>query len=84
MASGPDITTLLTGARGGGRASQSRLFEIVYNQLRRIAAGQLRRERLDHTLQPTALVHEAYVRLLGRGDVPWWLQTRLDGHAHVG
>jgi RNA polymerase sigma factor (TIGR02999 family) len=71
MATGSEITILLAGARAGDRVCQSRLFEVVYGELRHIAAAQLRGERPDHTLQPTALVHEAYVRLLGRGDVPW-------------
>ena len=66
-----DITTLLAGARGGDGDCQSRLFGVVYDELRRIAAVQLRGERRDHTLQATALVHEAYVRLLGRADVTW-------------
>lgn len=71
MTAGPDITTLLAAARAGDSDGQSRLFEVVYGELRRIAAGQLRNERAEHTLQPTALVHEAYVRLLGRADLPW-------------
>jgi RNA polymerase sigma factor (TIGR02999 family) len=71
MAARSEITTLLAAARAGDRDCQSRLFEAVYGELRRIAAAQLRGERRDHTLQPTALVHEAYIRLLGRGDVPW-------------
>jgi RNA polymerase sigma factor (TIGR02999 family) len=68
---GSELTTLLAAARAGDRDCQSRLFEVVYAELRRIAAGQLRGERPDHTLQPTALVHEAYVRLLGRGNIAW-------------
>jgi RNA polymerase sigma factor (TIGR02999 family) len=71
MTQGVDITTLLTGARAGDREAQARLFEVVYGELRRMAAGHLRNERRDHTLQPSALVHEAYLRLLGRLDVPW-------------
>jgi RNA polymerase sigma factor (TIGR02999 family) len=66
-----EISALLAGARAGDRECQSRLFEVVYSELRRMAARQLQHERGDHTLQPTALVHEAYVRLLGRADVPW-------------
>ena len=71
MGTDPDITALLVRARNGDADGQSRLFEVVYEELRRIAAAQLRDERRDHTLQATALVHEAYVRLLGRSDVPW-------------
>ena len=66
-----EITALLTTARAGDRQAQARLFEAVYAELRRIAAGELRNERRDHTLQPSALVHEAYLRLLGRDDVQW-------------
>jgi RNA polymerase sigma factor (TIGR02999 family) len=66
-----EISTLLAAARAGDRNCQSRLFEVVYAELRHMAAGQLRNERSNHTLQPTALVHEAYVRLLGRSEVPW-------------
>jgi RNA polymerase sigma-70 factor, ECF subfamily len=66
-----EVSALLAGARAGDRDCQSRLFEVVYAELRRMAAAQLRNERADHTLQPTALVHEAYVRLLGRSDVAW-------------
>jgi RNA polymerase sigma factor (TIGR02999 family) len=71
MGTDPDITALLVRARGGDRHGQSRLFEVVYNELRRMASAELRHERHDHTLQATALVHEAYLRLLGREDVPW-------------
>jgi RNA polymerase sigma factor (TIGR02999 family) len=71
MTTRPPITNLLAAARAGDRECQARLFEVVYSELRRIAAGQLRHERVDHTLQPTALVHEAYVRLLGRCEIPW-------------
>ena len=71
MTQGVDITTLLTGARAGDREAQARLFEVVYGELRRMAARHLRNERRDHTLQPSALVHEAYLRLLGRLDVAW-------------
>jgi RNA polymerase sigma factor (TIGR02999 family) len=55
-------------APGGGRESTDRLFERVYDRLRTLASGALRGERAGHTLQTTALVHEAYVRLsAGRG-----------------
>jgi RNA polymerase sigma factor (TIGR02999 family) len=58
-----DITVLLQNWSRGDRAALSHLVEIVYPELRRIAAGHLRHERPGHTLQPTALVNEAYVRL---------------------
>jgi RNA polymerase sigma factor (TIGR02999 family) len=71
MTTGPEISALLAGASAGDREAQARLFEVVYGELRRMAAGQLRSERRDHTLQPSALVHEAYLRLLGRPDLRW-------------
>lgn len=58
-----DITRLLHDWSGGDATALPRLVEIVYPELRRIAARRLRDERDGHTLQPTALVHEAYVRL---------------------
>jgi RNA polymerase sigma factor (TIGR02999 family) len=64
-----DITRLLARwADGDGRAFES-LMPVVYDELRRLAAHYLRHERGDHTLQPTALVHEAYIRLAGSRDV---------------
>ena len=64
-----DISALLACARAGDRRSESRLFEAVYSELRRIAAAQLRNERPDHTLDPSALVHELYIRLAGRSEL---------------
>ena len=55
----------------GDQASASRLIEVLYAELRAIASRQLAREREGHTLQPTALVHEAYLKLLGCGAVHW-------------
>lgn len=58
-----DATQLLLDASSGDESAVSSLFIVVYDELRRLAAGALRHERQDHTLQPTALVHEAYLRL---------------------
>ena len=67
----PDVTaTLLELSAGDGHAA-ARLLPLVYDELRRLAAGYLRRERPDHTLQPTALVHEAYLRLIDQSRVDW-------------
>jgi RNA polymerase sigma factor (TIGR02999 family) len=66
--------------RGDLRARDD-LVPLVYRQLRRQAAAYLRRERLDHTLQPTALVHEAYVRLAGQGRVAWQNRAHFFGIA---
>lgn len=51
--------------------AQARLMPLVYDELRRLAQRYLRRERPDHTLQPTALVHEAYLRLVDQSRVEW-------------
>jgi len=59
------ITLWLTNWRQGDQNASERLFAVVYPQLQRIAARFLRNERNDHTLEPSALVHELYVRLLG-------------------
>lgn len=63
----PTVANLLTQAGRGDSEALSRLLDVVYAELRSIAAAQMRGERPDHTLQPTALVHEAYVRLVGSG-----------------
>ena len=66
-----DVTQILADMRGGNRKdAMERLVPLVYDELRSLARAQLRHERLDHSLQATALVHEAYLRLLG-GDQPW-------------
>jgi RNA polymerase sigma factor (TIGR02999 family) len=65
-------------ARGDVEARDA-LFPLVHRELRRQAAGYLRRERRDHTLQPTALVHEAYLRLVGQAHLPW--QNRAQFYA---
>jgi RNA polymerase sigma factor (TIGR02999 family) len=63
------ITLLLRDVADGDKSALDRLMPLVYGELRRVADGQLRHERPGHTLQPTALVHEAYVRLM-RGEQP--------------
>lgn len=66
-----EITRLLRDARGGDAAAQARLFDVVYRQLRVMAAAQLRKERPGHTLQPSALVNEVYLRLFGDHGIGW-------------
>ena len=66
-----EVSALLVGAKAGDRACESRLFEVVYSELRRMAAAKLRNERPNHTLQPSALVHEAYLRLVGPAAEGW-------------
>lgn len=58
------ITQLLHEVRSGGEDAMNELLPLVYDELRRLAGSYLRRERSDHTLQPTALVHEAYIRMM--------------------
>jgi RNA polymerase sigma-70 factor, ECF subfamily len=69
--SAPDITALLTAWGQGNLAARDRLMPAVYEELRRQAKGYLRRERPGHTLQPTALVHEAFLRLIRQDRVVW-------------
>jgi RNA polymerase sigma-70 factor, ECF subfamily len=71
MAEINDVTQLLNKAQAGDRESLDRLLPIVYQELRRVAANQLQQERGNHTLQATALVHEAYLRLLEQREVDW-------------
>jgi RNA polymerase sigma-70 factor (ECF subfamily) len=60
-----DVTRLLAEVAGGAPAARERLLEAIYNELHGLAAGLMRGERADHTLQPTALVHEAFLRMFG-------------------
>jgi RNA polymerase sigma-70 factor, ECF subfamily len=66
-----DVTRLLLQWNEGKEEALDRLLPLVYRQLRGIAARSLRSERAGHTLQPTALVNEAYLKLVGAGDVRW-------------
>lgn len=65
------VTELLIDMRGGNQQAAKDLIPLVYSELRRLAASYMRRERLNHTLQPTALVHEAFVKLFGSESVAW-------------
>lgn len=65
------VTQLLQLAAGGDRRAADDLLPAVYDELRRMARAQLGNERPGQTLQPTALVHEAYLRLVGTTDVAW-------------
>ena len=66
-----DITELLNRFAHGDKQAEQNLVPRIYGELRRMAARQLRLERADHTLQATALVHEAYFRLVGAGQGGW-------------
>jgi RNA polymerase sigma-70 factor, ECF subfamily len=66
-----EVTHLLAQLSEGKREAESRLIPLVYAELRRLAAHYLRGERPEHTLQPTALVHEAYIRMTKLHDMDW-------------
>lgn len=76
-----DITRLLGEWGGGSQGALDQLSPIVHQELRRIAVAYMRRERSDHTLQPTALINEAYVRLLGQGRVSFENRAHFFGIA---
>lgn len=67
----PEISVILKDWSGGSRASADALLALVYDELRKIAARYLRKEKSGHTLQPTALVHEAYMKLIDISDINW-------------
>lgn len=74
----PDaILSLLTEVRAGSAGAEERLLAMVYPSLRRLASHYMRHERTDHTLQTTALVHEAYLRLLGGASIDWQSQAHF-------
>jgi len=65
------ITRLLLDWRSGNKDAAARLMELVYRELHEMASRQMRHERGEHTLQTTALVHEAYIRLCGAQQIRW-------------
>jgi RNA polymerase sigma-70 factor (ECF subfamily) len=81
MAPSPDVSALLDEWSRGDRRALDRLLPLVYGELRRVAARQLRRERVGHSLQPTALVHEAYLRLVDQRRVDWRSRAHFFGVA---
>src|SRR5215472_15202327 len=76
MSPGGSVTELLREARGGSREAADQLMPLVYAQLRKLAETYLEQERPGHTLPPTALVHEAYLRLAG-SEVDWRDRTHF-------
>jgi RNA polymerase sigma factor (TIGR02999 family) len=78
---GHDVTALLQAWSAGDTAARDQVMDVVYQELRRRAAGQLRRERPGHTLQPTALVHEAYLRLVDQRRIAWQNRGQFFGVA---
>jgi RNA polymerase sigma factor (TIGR02999 family) len=71
-----EVTRLLAAIQQGSSQATADLFPLVYDELRRLARAQMANERVEHTLQPTALVHEAYLRLIGDE------ATRWEGNGH--
>jgi RNA polymerase sigma factor (TIGR02999 family) len=74
-----EITQLLAAWSEGNQAALDQLYPLVYNELRRLAHGYLRRERKGHTLQTTALINEAYLRLVDQKHVHWANRSHFFG-----
>jgi len=77
----PDVTALLVEVANGNQAAQEKLVPLVYDQLKRLARRYMRRERAGHTLQTTALVHEAYLKLVGQHSPHWQSRDQFYGIA---
>jgi RNA polymerase sigma-70 factor, ECF subfamily len=73
-----EVTRLLIAMQDGRKDAAADLLKLVYDELRRLAASYMRRERPDHTLQATALVHEAYIKLAGQ-DATWQNRAHFFG-----
>ena len=76
-----DVTALLLAWGRGENEARERLIPLVYAELRRLAAGAMAAERRDHTLDPTALVHETYLKLVRQADIPWQNRAHFFGVA---
>src|SRR4051812_39506404 len=76
-----EVTRLLADLSGGNRSVVDQLLPLVYDELRQLAGGRLRGERPGHTLQATALVHEAYMRLVDQRGVTWRNRAHFFGIA---
>ena len=81
MSGAATITVLLQDLQAGDKRALDRLVPLVYSELHRIASGYLRGERHGHTLQPTALVHEAYLRLIGQNQPDYQNRAHFFGVA---
>ena len=66
-----EVTRLLQRVKEGDKAAEAEVVDLMYGEMRRMAAGLMRRERPNHTLQPTALVNETYLKIMGRGKISW-------------
>src|SRR5205085_12259263 len=76
-----NVTQLLVDWRKGDQKALDELMPLVYSELRRLASNYLRRERQNHTLQPTALVNEAYLKLRDQRNIRWQNRAQLYGVA---
>ena len=76
-----EVTLLLTRWANGNQQAFDELTPLVYKELRQLAASYLRKERQDHTLEPTALVHEAYLRLVDQKNPNWQSRSHFFGVA---
>jgi RNA polymerase sigma factor (TIGR02999 family) len=76
-----DVTALLAQVKRGDQEALGKLMPLVYNELRRLANHYMRGERPEHTLQPTAVVHEAYIRLVGLERLDWQNRAQFMGVA---
>jgi RNA polymerase sigma-70 factor (ECF subfamily) len=76
-----DVTALLSEMAEGSDSAAQKLVPIVYEELKQLARRYMRRERADHTLQTTALVHEAYMKLVGQESVKWQGRSHFFGVA---
>jgi RNA polymerase sigma-70 factor, ECF subfamily len=81
MGENPDVTLLLSALTRGDDGAASQLIPVVYAELRRLAGSYMRKERSDHTLQATALVHEAYLKLVEQRSVNWQSRAHFFGVA---
>jgi RNA polymerase sigma factor (TIGR02999 family) len=81
MSKDSEITQMLIELTDGNRDVVDQILPHIYDELRRLAGSYLRRERSDHTLQPTALVHEAYMKLIDQNRVKWQNRAHFFGIA---
>ena len=78
---GGEITALLAQLGNGNQEVAPKLIPLVYKELHRLAGAYMQRERVDHTLQPTALVHEAYIKLIQQHSIDWQSRAHFFGIA---
>jgi RNA polymerase sigma-70 factor, ECF subfamily len=81
MSESQEVTMLLSALTNGEEGAASKLIPVVYDELRRLAGSYMRRERVDHTLQATALVNEAYLKLIEQRAVNWQSRAHFFGVA---